>query len=52
VVADGLGADWVVVSRFHDNAPRTAGVVSFINAATVVDATVDSQRRRLPGRGL
>ena len=51
-VADGLGADWVVVSRFTAGDERPAAVISFINAATVVDSTVDSQRRRLPGRGL
>jgi hypothetical protein len=51
-VADTLGADWCVVSRRHNNDWRPAGVVSLINAATLVDSTVDSQRRRLPGRGL
>jgi hypothetical protein len=42
---------WVVVSRFTGNAPRTAGVATPIDTVLVVDSTVDSQRRRLPGRG-
>lgn len=50
-VADSLGADWVVVSRFSGNAPRVTGVHTVITGATIVDLTVDSQRRRLPGRG-
>jgi len=49
---EGLGFNWVIVSFTHDNAPRVGGPVYFIvNNITVVDATVDSQRRRLPGRG-
>lgn len=51
-VADDIGADWVVVSRYHLNAPRPFAVMSVITGVTVVDNTVDSQRRRLPGRGL
>lgn len=50
-VADGFGGDWCVVSRFSGGSPRAAGLVSIITAATIVDSTVDSQRRRLPGRG-
>jgi len=46
-----LDATWVVVSRFHDNAPRTAGVATPVSAVVVVDNVIDSQRRRLPGRG-
>jgi len=43
---------WVVVSYRHNNAPRTGGPVYFvINNITFTDDTVDSQRRRLPGRG-
>lgn len=49
--------DWVVVSRFSGvdgeghPIPRAAGVVNIITAVLAVDNTVDSQRRRLPGRG-
>jgi len=31
--------------------PRTAGVVTPISNVIVVDRVLDSQRRRLPGRG-
>jgi hypothetical protein len=44
-------AQWVVVSRFEDNAPRTTGLTNAVIAATFVDLIIDSQRRRLPGRG-
>lgn len=53
-VADAL---WVVVSRFSGVTgagvpiPRTLGVTTPITNVVVVDQTVDSQRRRLPGRG-
>jgi hypothetical protein len=48
---------WVVVSRFSGvdadgkPIPRAAGVTSLINAVSLVDNDVDSQRRRLNGRG-
>lgn len=48
---------WVVASRFSgvDSAgkpiPRAAGVTTPITGVVVVDSTIDSQRRRLPGRG-
>jgi hypothetical protein len=45
------GLEWVVVSRFHDNAPRTVALVQPITSVVLVDSVVDSQRRRLPGRG-
>lgn len=47
----GLGAQWVVVSRFSNGQPRTTGVTTPITSVATVDNTVDSQRRRLPGRG-
>jgi len=51
----GLGASegfvWVVASRFADGDPRPLGQTRPITAYTFVDQTVDSQRRRLPGRG-
>jgi len=49
---------WVVVSRFSGvdpdtgkPIPREAGVATPVLAPLVTDLTVDSQRRRLPGRG-
>lgn len=50
-VAGDDGWQQVVVSRFSGGAPRVTGVTTPITAAFVVDPTVDSQRRRLPGRG-
>lgn len=52
-----VGAAWVVVSRFsgvdvnHKPIPRTTGVTTPITSAHIVDDVIDSQRRRLPGRG-
>lgn len=43
--------EWVVVSRFTNNAPRVAGVATPVQTAVVVDPFIDSQRRRLTGRG-
>jgi hypothetical protein len=55
---DAEGFEWVVVSRFSgvdpdtgDPIPREAGVATPVTHALVVDSTLDSQRRRLPGRG-
>jgi hypothetical protein len=42
---------WSVVSRFTNNNPRSQALVQPIVSVLVVDRTVDSQRRRLPGRG-
>lgn len=41
----------VVVSRFADHAPRVTGVTTPVTGFTTYDAILDSQRRRLPGRG-
>lgn len=54
VVLDaGVDDGWVpvVVSRFHAGAPRVTGVATPITGVIVVDNIIDSQRRRLPGRG-
>lgn len=53
LIAIGGDDGWqqVVVSRFTGGAPRTTGLTTPVTAAFVVDPTVDSQRRRLPGRG-
>lgn len=45
-----IGCDHVVVSRYTNNAPRTAGITTPVISYTM-DNIVDSQRRRLPGRG-
>lgn len=42
---------WVVVSRFTLGAPRPAGVANAVLSVLFTDTVVDSQRRRLPGRG-
>lgn len=47
-ISDGI---WVVVSRFHDNAPREEGLAQQVTGVALTDFIVDSQRRRLPGRG-
>lgn len=49
---DNGGEPWalVVASKFHNNAPRTVGVATTVTSF-IVNKTVASQRRRLPGRG-
>jgi hypothetical protein len=42
---------WVVVSRVHDKIPLSTGVTTVITTVITVDNVLDSQRRRLPGRG-
>lgn len=42
---------WIVLSRFAGGAPRVAGLPQTILSVGATDLTVDSQRRRLPGRG-
>jgi hypothetical protein len=47
-----LGGDpMVVASLYHDNAPRVTGVTTPIVGAVLADINLDSQRRRLTGRG-
>lgn len=48
--ADVYPAQLVVLSRYHNNAPRSSCVATPVLSA-YVDTTLDSQRRRLPGRG-
>jgi hypothetical protein len=50
-VATEQGVVWSVVSRFLDNAPRAEGISIPILSVNYTDLVVDSQRRRLPGRG-
>jgi hypothetical protein len=45
------GGGWSVVSRYTNGQPRANGLVQPVINAVVVDATVDSMRRRLPKRG-
>lgn len=42
---------WVVVSRFTAGAPRVTGLAQPILSAIITDNAIDSQRRRLRGRG-
>lgn len=42
---------WVVVSRFTNGAPRATGVTIPVTTVTYADRFLDSQRRRLTGRG-
>jgi len=51
-IADDLpDAVHVVVSRYHLNAPRAEGVATPIITYLVTNRDLDSQRRRLTGRG-
>lgn len=43
---------WVVASRYLNKLPRPVGVTTQITEVTYRDRIVDSQRRRLPGRGM
>jgi hypothetical protein len=46
-----LGKFLVVVSRVADGIERTIGVATHVVNAQVTDMFIDSQRRRLTGRG-
>lgn len=43
--------NWVIASRRSEGAPRTTGIFTSVTAVQVTDDFVDSQRRRLSGRG-
>jgi hypothetical protein len=45
------GWTWGVVSRYHNGAPRSTGIFQPITNVIYTDLAVDSQRRRLAGRG-
>jgi hypothetical protein len=45
------GWTWVIISRFHNGAARPEGITNEVTSAFFTDGVVDSQRRRLPGRG-
>lgn len=42
---------WVIVSRYSNGAPRATGLVIPVTTVTYADRFLDSQRRRLTGRG-
>lgn len=46
-----LGFNHAVVSFQNDGVPRSAGLPQTVTGYRFADATLDSQRRRLPGRG-
>jgi hypothetical protein len=46
------GWTWAVLSRYNLGSPRLVGWVQPITAVSTTDRTIDTQRRRLPGRGL
>lgn len=48
VITEGA---WSVVSRYADGLPRSPGIAQLVTGASYTDLTIDSQRRRLPGRG-
>lgn len=48
---DAEGWDFVVVSKFHNGAPREAAAITNISGIGVTDNRVDTQRRRLIGEG-
>jgi len=50
-IEDMPGWTWVVVSRYTAGAPRALGVAYPITTAAFTDLNIDSQRRRLTGRG-
>lgn len=47
-----LSHEWVVVQRYSQGVLLPSGITRPINSVLAVNAIVDSQRRRLPGRGL
>jgi hypothetical protein len=52
VAMTGLGYELSIVSYINNGAPRVGGpVYFFVSDILMTDFTVDSQRRRLPGRG-
>jgi len=48
---EAINAVIVVISRIHNGIERLTGLATVVVNYTAVDLTVDSQRRRLPGRG-
>lgn len=50
--AQNLGFTFSVCSRFENKQPRQVAILTPVTLSTGSDTTVDSQRRRLPGRGV
>jgi hypothetical protein len=50
-ILNALDKFLVVVSRVADGLERTIGVATHVDNASIVDLFIDSQRRRLTGRG-
>lgn len=48
---EDVGLVWVVASRYSLGAARESGVTTPVQSVVVTDPSVDSQRRRLDGRG-
>lgn len=48
---EALDAQHVIISKQTDGAPRPNGLVRLVTAYAFADLSIDSQRRRLPGRG-
>lgn len=51
VILPGIAAELVVVSRISGGELRPTGLVTPVTTISYTDSVVDSQRRRLPGRG-
>lgn len=49
--ANTAGYPFVVVSRYSGGVPRAIGLSTPVQQSVIVDNVLDSQRRRLPGRG-
>lgn len=50
-IATEASCEHVVVSRFTGGSPRVTGVATPVTGISYTDTNLDSQRRRLPGRG-
>lgn len=50
-VAAANDCEHVVVSLYENGAERATGIATPVTAYVIVDAVIDSQRRRSPGRG-
>jgi hypothetical protein len=51
MAASALGLEHVIISRIESGIPRLNALVQTVTAITLVDGRLDSQRRRLTGRG-
>lgn len=53
LIGQGAAVDltWVVASKYANKQPRTVGITTTVQSVVVTDPNVDSQRRRLDGRG-